>query len=119
MLLAYSMCCEGRRRPLVRINDFEAAGSETGAHHGFIVEDDTFTGAEGSGGGSEVVEDEECLAAHFLGLEGDYIDEAAIGRKESEQLATELFLVDLVVEVLDVERGVGLRHGGGRPGYTQ
>lgn len=116
--MAYSMCCEGRRGPLVRINDFEAAGSETGAHHGFIVEDNTFAGAEGGGSSGEVVEDEERLAAHFLGLEGDYVDEAAIGREESEELATELFLVDLVVEVLDVERGVGLRHGGGRRGYT-
>ena len=78
------------------------------AHHRFIIEDDTFAGSHGRGRAREVGEHEERLAAHFLALERDDVDDPAVRGEEREELPAQLLLVDLVVEVVQVERRVGL-----------
>ena len=109
-VLAYSICCSVRARPsLVHINDFQRTGLLRWiAHHRLIIKDDTFAGPERGGCAREVAEHEERLPPHFLCLERDDVSDAAVGGEEGEELVLELILVDLVVEVLQVERRVGL-----------
>ena len=81
-------------------------------YHWFFVEDHAVASSQGRGGARQVREDEKSLAAHFLALGSDNVDELAIGREERKKLNLELLLVDLVVEIVNVQSRIRLSgHG--------
>ncbi len=77
-------------------------------HERLVVEYHPLARAHGRSRARKIGEDEKCLATHFLALGSDNIDYFAICSEEGKQLGPELLLVDFVIEVLDVEGGIGL-----------
>ncbi|KAF5322619.1 hypothetical protein D9619_000319 [Psilocybe cf. subviscida] len=66
-----------------------------------------------------VVEEHALARAHRRGRTcevGDDVDDAPIGGEEGEELRLQLLFIDLIIEVVDVEGGVGLIGGGGHGG---
>lgn len=68
-----------------------------------VVEHHSFAGTHGGRRTGQVCKDQKGLALHFLAFRGDDIDDLAICCKECEKLYFEFFLVDLVIEIVDIK----------------
>ena len=77
--------------------------------HGLIIEHHAFTRPHRGRRGSEIGEHEERLSSHFCAFGSYHIYYFSIGGEQGIQLRAQLILVDLVIEVVDVERRVWLR----------
>ena len=77
-------------------------------HQRFIIERHTCASPHRSRRPRQIGKDQEGLTAHFGTLRRDDIDHLPVGCEKRVELGTELFFVDLVVQVVDVERRVGL-----------
>lgn len=77
--------------------------------HRLIIEHHAFARPHRGRRGSEISEYEECLSSHFWAFGRYHIYYFSMGREESIKLRAQLFRVDLVIEIVDVERRVWLR----------
>ena len=77
-------------------------------HQRFIVERHTCTSPHRSRRPRQIRKDQEGLTAHLGTLRRDDIDHLPVCCEKRVELGSELFLVDLVVQVVDVERRVRL-----------
>ena len=73
-----------------------------------VIEHHSFAGTHGGRRASQVCKDQKGLSLHLLAFRGDDIDDLAVCCEERKKLDFEFFLVDLVIEIVDIKRFVRL-----------
>jgi hypothetical protein len=72
--------------------------------------------AQGGGGGLRISEHDVCLAAHLQCFEHDDVEDGAVGGEQKVEAATEVFLLEPVLEVRDIEAAVTCQSCGAEGG---